>query len=62
MENSQNREKKICENRGVLPVKNTIRNRVPEVLVYIVLSGLFYGGNSDKESSPVVGKFLYSWV
>lgn len=57
---SQIRSKKVCENGRFFIMKNATRYIAPKMPVNPVLSGLSHGRNSDKESSPVVGKFLHS--
>lgn len=45
----------LCKNDGFLPSKNYIRNHEPKIPCIAAFWGRLTTGNSDKESSHVVG-------
>lgn len=47
--------KNLCKNERFCTLKNYIRNEAPKTLAIAAVWGRFTAGNSDKESSHVVG-------
>lgn len=53
---------KVCQNAIVFPSENDTGSRKEKKPVIPGLPDYFTWVKSDKESSPVVGKFLHSWM